>query len=73
MLFAEDKPKIVRVFTVADLHLRQALYDQLSEAVEEHEPDVVALVGDFIDFDWITRDMPKAFSQWNKQASDSVR
>jgi len=39
----------VRVLTVTDLHLRRSLYDQLKEAVAEHEPDVVACVGDFLD------------------------
>ncbi len=61
MLFAKDKPKVVRVLTVADLHLRRTLYDQLTEAVEEHEPDVVALVGDFIDFDWNNARHAKGF------------
>ncbi len=71
MLFAEDKPKIVRVLTVADLHLRQALYDQLAEAVEEHEPDVVALVGDFIDFDWNNARHAKGFLSM-EQASERL-
>ncbi len=38
----------VRLLTVADLHQRRPLYDHLAAAVEEHEPDIVALVGDFL-------------------------
>jgi len=39
----------MRVLTVADLHQRRALYEQLAAAVALHKPDVVALVGDFLD------------------------
>lgn len=39
----------MRVLTVADLHQRRSLYTQLEEAVALHKPDVVALVGDFLD------------------------
>lgn len=35
--------------TVSDLHLHPGLYHQLELAVAEHKPDVVALVGDFLD------------------------
>jgi len=35
--------------TVSDLHLHPGLYHQLESAVAEHEPDVLALVGDFLD------------------------
>ncbi len=38
----------MRVLTVTDLHQRRVLYDQLSMAVEQHRPDVLALVGDFL-------------------------
>lgn len=38
----------MRILTVADLHQRASLYEQLAAAVEEHRPDVVALVGDFL-------------------------
>ena len=39
----------MRVLTVADLHQRRSLFTQLEEAVALHKPDVVALVGDFLD------------------------
>lgn len=39
----------VKVLTASDLHLKPTLYDQLGLAVEKHRPDVVALVGDFLD------------------------
>ncbi len=38
----------MRILTVADLHQRASLYEQLAAAVEKHRPDVVALVGDFL-------------------------
>jgi Icc-related predicted phosphoesterase len=38
-----------RVLTVADLHQSRALYASLAEAVEEHKPDLVAVVGDALD------------------------
>jgi hypothetical protein len=38
--------RIITVLTVADLHQSQELYQQLTFAVAEHRPDVVALVGD---------------------------
>jgi Icc-related predicted phosphoesterase len=41
----------MRVLTVADLHQRRALYDRLAAAVAVHKPDVVCLVGDFLDLD----------------------
>lgn len=37
-----------RILTVADLHQRRCLYEQLADAVEQHRPDVLALVGDFL-------------------------
>src|ERR1051326_832211 len=39
----------IKVLTVADLHQSQRLYALLAEAVITHRPDVVALVGDFLD------------------------
>ncbi len=39
----------VKVLTVADLHQSRRLYALLAEAVETHTPDVVAMVGDFLD------------------------
>ena len=36
------------MLTVADLHRSAALLDALREAVVQHKPDVVALVGDFL-------------------------
>ncbi len=38
----------MKILTVSDLHQRATLYDQLATAVELHRPDVVALVGDFL-------------------------
>jgi Icc-related predicted phosphoesterase len=38
----------VKTLTVADLHQNQALYSDLTKAVEKHQPDIVALVGDFL-------------------------
>ncbi len=40
--------KTIRVLTVADLHQRRSLYEQLETAVTRHQPDIVALVGDFL-------------------------
>ena len=41
----------MRVLTVSDLHQRRSLFSQLTAAVATHQPDVVALVGDFLDAD----------------------
>jgi Icc-related predicted phosphoesterase len=41
----------MRVLTVTDLHQRRGLYQQIRVAVEIHKPDLVAVVGDFIDQD----------------------
>lgn len=54
-------PKI-RVLTVTDLHLREALYERLAAAVSEHKPDVVACVGDFLDEGEDTRSRPRKLS-----------
>lgn len=40
----------IRVLTVTDLPQSKALYDQLQREVKRHKPDVVALVGDFLDY-----------------------
>jgi Icc-related predicted phosphoesterase len=40
---------IVKTLTAADLHRGKRLYDELARAVAAHKPDVVALVGDFLD------------------------
>ena len=39
----------VTVLTVADLHRDMKLYEQLGVAVKKHRPDVLALVGDYLD------------------------
>jgi len=39
----------MKILTATDLHQSKVLYDQLAAAVRIHKPDVVALVGDFID------------------------
>jgi len=41
--------KRVRVLTAADLHQHRWLYDELAQAVAEQWPDIVALVGDFLE------------------------
>lgn len=41
----------MRVLTIADLHQRRALYERLAAAVAVRKPDVVCLVGDFLDLD----------------------
>ena len=41
--------KIVTVLTATDLHQRKSLYDELERVVQHHRPDIVALVGDFLD------------------------
>jgi len=39
----------VRVMTATDLHQSRWMYQALEKAVHEHKPDVLALVGDFLD------------------------
>lgn len=46
----------IRVLTVADLHQRESLYEQLAEAVAEHKPHLVACVGDFLDAEMMRMD-----------------
>jgi Icc-related predicted phosphoesterase len=41
----------VKCLTATDLHLRPRLYDNLAQAVEEQKPDLLALIGDFLDGD----------------------
>ncbi len=41
--------KHVKVLSIADLHQRGGLYARLHEAVDHHHPDVLAVVGDFLD------------------------
>lgn len=38
-----------KILTASDLHLHHGLYHQLEQAVAKHKPDVLALVGDFLD------------------------
>jgi Icc-related predicted phosphoesterase len=38
-----------KILTVTDLHCNRRLYELLTAAVQRHEPDVVAVVGDFLD------------------------
>lgn len=44
-------PNRLSVLTVSDLHQSRILYDQLESAVRMHHPDLVAIVGDFLDSD----------------------
>jgi len=46
----------MKVLTCSDLHLRRSLYAQLADAVAEHKPDVLALVGDYLDLGERRRD-----------------
>ncbi len=39
----------IKVLTVTDLHRVRSLYELLGKAVASHQPDIVALVGDFLD------------------------
>ena len=39
---------MVKVLTVTDLHRSVRLYEELGDAVRSHQPDVVALIGDFL-------------------------
>ena len=40
---------LTRILTVADLHQSARLYSQLAQAVDRHRPDVLVLLGDFLD------------------------
>ena len=39
----------IKLLTVSDLHQSRQLYDQLEQAVRQHQPDLVGIVGDGID------------------------
>ncbi len=41
----------ITVLTVADLHQSRTLYGELERAVQQHRPDIVAVVGDCLDLD----------------------
>lgn len=41
--------RTIKVLTVTDLHRVRSLYELLGKAVASRQPDIVALVGDFID------------------------
>ena len=41
--------RTVKVLTVTDLHRVRSLYELLGKAVASQQPDIVALVGDFLD------------------------
>jgi len=41
----------ITVLTVADLHQSRILYDELEIAVLWHKPDLLAVIGDFLDLD----------------------
>jgi len=40
---------LIRILSAADLHQSAVLYDQLAAAVDRHRPDVLVLLGDFLD------------------------
>ncbi|MCX6924460.1 MAG: metallophosphoesterase [Verrucomicrobia bacterium] len=52
--------KTFKILTATDLHCIESLYRELAEAVKLHQPDLVALVGDFLD---IAGSEHKQFSQ----------
>ena len=39
----------IKILTVSDLHQSEPLYRELQKQVETHKPDLVAVVGDFLD------------------------
>jgi len=41
--------RTIKVLTVTDLHRVRSLYELLGKAVASHQPDIVVLVGDFLD------------------------
>ena len=41
--------KRVRVLTISDMHQLRSLYDQIARAVDDHRPDVLCLIGDFLE------------------------
>ena len=46
---ARHKMSAITLLTVTDLHSQRGLYADLAKAVEDHRPDAIALVGDFLD------------------------
>ena len=62
--------KTIIVLTASDLHRSKNLYEQLHVATTKHRPDVVALLGDFLDATnddedgkWSTEDCAKVLSR----------
>lgn len=45
----KDPQKNITLLAVADLHSSKSLYAQLHQAVNQHQPDILALVGDTMD------------------------
>jgi Icc-related predicted phosphoesterase len=41
----------IKILTVSDIHSVASLFDDLDRAVERHKPDLLACVGDILDFD----------------------
>jgi predicted phosphodiesterase len=39
----------IKLLTVSDLHCDKSLVEQLAKAVKQHKPDILAVVGDFLD------------------------
>ena len=39
----------MKILTVSDLHQRRHLYEQLAAAVAEHKPDLICVVGDWLE------------------------
>ena len=56
---------VVKILTATDLHRGKRFYDELTQAVAVHKPDVVALVGDFLD---ALETIPEQYS--NLEAAD---
>jgi Icc-related predicted phosphoesterase len=47
----------MKILTVSDLHLRISLFQQLAKAVALHQPDVLCIVGDWLDWGDMRSDM----------------
>jgi len=41
----------MKILTVSDLHQRRHLYEQLASAISEHRPDLVCIIGDWLDYE----------------------
>lgn len=39
----------MRILTVSDLHQRRSLYEQLAAAIAAHRPNMICIVGDWLD------------------------